>query len=157
MNTEAIREFQKDYRFLSNFWPATVQLGRKWTQDEPEWYNTVEHAYQAAKFKSSVHRSTIKKMARPGDAKLFARRSPRAYKREDFDLIKLELMEYLLRQKFTPDSDLAYRLVNTGEAELIEGNKWNDTFWGVDLKTNLGANHLGKMLMKIRGELNANT
>ena len=44
-------------------------------------------------------------------------------------------------------------LIDTGDQELIEGNWWGDRFWGVDLKTNQGQNHLGMLLMKIRSEL----
>ena len=39
---EKIGEFQGRYRFLSNFWPATVEF-------EGMTYPTVEHAYQSAK------------------------------------------------------------------------------------------------------------
>ena len=42
-------------------------------------------------------------------------------------------------------------LMDTGDAELIEGNNWNDTFWGVC--NNAGENNLGKLLMKIRAAL----
>ena len=35
--------------------------------------------------------------------------------------------------------------------ELIEGNVWNDTFWGVC--NGKGHNHLGKILMKVRDEI----
>ena len=36
---------------------------------------------------------------------------------------------------------------------LEEGNTWHDTCWGVDAKTGEGQNHLGRILMKVRGEL----
>jgi predicted NAD-dependent protein-ADP-ribosyltransferase YbiA (DUF1768 family) len=39
----------------------------------------------------------------------------------------------------------------TGDEELVEGNWWNDTFWGVC--NGVGENNLGKLLMKIRAEL----
>jgi predicted NAD-dependent protein-ADP-ribosyltransferase YbiA (DUF1768 family) len=35
--------------------------------------------------------------------------------------------------------------------ELIEGNWWGDTYWGVC--NGVGENHLGKLLMKIRDYL----
>ena len=44
-------------------------------------------------------------------------------------------MEKVVRAKFTQNPHLARFLVETGDAELIEGNSWHDTFWGVDLKT----------------------
>lgn len=39
----------------------------------------------------------------------------------------------------------------TGEQQIIEGNTWGDTYWGTC--NDVGHNHLGKILMKIR-ELN---
>lgn len=41
--------------------------------------------------------------------------------------------------------------MTTGNAELIEGNTWNDTFWGVC--NGEGENNLGKLLMKVRTNL----
>ena len=55
--------------------------------------------------------------------------------------------------KFTQHDDLKALLLATGDANLEEGNTWNDTFWGVDLANGCGQNNLGKILMKIRGEL----
>ena len=62
-------------------------------------------------------------------------------------------MEEALRAKFNIP-EFKEKLLATGEMHLEEGNNWNDTFWGVDLKTGKGENHLGKLLMKIRKELN---
>lgn len=39
------------------------------------------------------------------------------------------------------------------EKRITEGNYWNDKFWGVCLKSNQGQNHLGKLLMNIREEI----
>lgn len=55
--------------------------------------------------------------------------------------------------KFEQYDTLAQSLMNTSPHELIEGNDWGDTFWGVDLNTNQGENHLGKILMQIRYNL----
>jgi len=46
---------------------------------------------------------------------------------------------------------LKEELLATEDWELIEGNTWNDSFWGVCQRK--GENHLGKILMKIRKEL----
>lgn len=45
---------------------------------------------------------------------------------------------------------LSEMLEATGDAELIEGNHWGDTFWGVC--NGVGQNNLGKLLMAIRSE-----
>lgn len=60
--------------------------------------------------------------------------------------------EYRWLSNFWPFSpELRQRLLDTGAEELIEGNYWGDRFWGVCAGSS--ANHLGKLLMKIRGEL----
>ena len=64
---------------------------------------------------------------------------------------KLGITEDVIRQKFN-NPELKEKLIATGDAELIEGNPWGDTFWGVC--EGKGENHLGKILMKIRSELN---
>jgi predicted NAD-dependent protein-ADP-ribosyltransferase YbiA (DUF1768 family) len=65
--------------------------------------------------------------------------------------MKLPVMEHLLRQKFFTGSELAAKLVQTGDAILMEGNNWGDSFWGVC--AGVGSNHLGRLLMLIRKEL----
>ena len=45
-------------------------------------------------------------------------------------------------------------LLATGDAELIEGNNWGDTYWG---KCNgQGLNRLGILLMQIRDYIRSN-
>lgn len=139
----AIRSFDGRNRWLSNFWPSVVTL------DDVE-YSTVEHAYQAAKTLNLAQREMIRTSLSPGIAKRYGRR---VTMRHDWEQIKLSVMENLLRQKFQI-STLQKWLASTGDIDLIEGNRWGDTFWGVDLRVNppVGENHLGKLLMKIRDE-----
>ena len=62
-------------------------------------------------------------------------------------------MEEIVRAKFSQNPKLKAELLATGEAQLIEGNTWNDRYWGVDVRSGIGKNHLGKILMKVRSEL----
>lgn len=135
-----IAEFRGPHRFLSNFWPAEVAYdGYKWP--------TVEHAYQAAKFpRGSQPFLAILFSPRPGDAKRFGQ-GPGM--RPDWDRIKLGVMEDLLARKFAHPA-LRTQLLATHPAKLIEGNRWGDTYWGVDLRTGRGENHLGRLLMALR-------
>jgi predicted NAD-dependent protein-ADP-ribosyltransferase YbiA (DUF1768 family) len=71
--------------------------------------------------------------------------------RPDWNDVKLKIMENLLRQKFKKGSELGDKLVETFPKILIEGNTWNDTFWGIC--NSVGKNHLGKLLMKIRRDI----
>lgn len=73
--------------------------------------------------------------------------------RADWEQIKLDVMLRMLRMKFRRGSELAARLLATGDAELIEGNYWNDTYWGYSLQKGVGENHLGRLLMQVRSEL----
>ena len=59
-------------------------------------------------------------------------------------------MYFIVRNKFIPNDDLMEKLIATGNAELIEGNWWKDTYWGVC--DGIGENKLGKILMQIRKE-----
>lgn len=140
---EAIMKFSGKYRFLSNFYPAEVVY-------ENYRYPTIEHAFQAAKTLNQGERKIIRQSEKPGQAKRLGRK---VELRRDWDQIKLQVMEDLNRQKYARYPELAAKLIATGDAELQEGNTWGDRFWGVDLKTGEGENHLGKILMRIRGEL----
>ena len=56
-----------------------------------------------------------------------------------------------LYAKFTQNSELYNLLLSTGSSILIEGNQWQDTFWGV--VNGEGQNNLGLLLMLLRNEL----
>ena len=135
-----INEFKSEHRFLSNFWPAVVTL------DDME-FPTVEHAYVAAKTLDLEKRAEIQKVSTAGQVKRLGRSIEL---RPDWDDVKLEVMEDLVRQKFQ-HPELAELLIATGDQELVEGNTWGDTFWGVCF--DVGENHLGLILMKVRDEL----
>lgn len=142
---DKITSFTGPNRFLSNFHPAPVEwLGHT--------YQTVEHAYQAAKF--AAHPEIVKEIqatTSPGDTKKIARKYKHLIEPSWFIYGRELVMFYLLQQKFHPGSGMAGKLIATGHAELIEGNTWNDTFWGVC--NGQGENNLGSMLMLIRTSL----
>lgn len=135
-----ITSFQGEYRWLSNFWLVDVKL-------DGYVYPSVEHAYVAAKTLDKDARLQIWKTEKPGQVKRFGRT---LVLRADWDQVKLPTMEWLLRQKFQNDY-LRFQLAATRGIELIEGNTWGDTFWGVC--RGVGENHLGKLLMQIREDL----
>lgn len=148
---EAITKFRGKYRFLSNFWPAEVTLDGKL-------YSTTEAAYQASKTTDEAVRETIRAAESPGDAKKLGRAILFGQVRGDWDKVKLRVMRDLLEQKFAPGSELAALLIATGDAPIVEGNFWHDTFWGTCSCKNhegVGANHLGNILMDLRARLRA--
>lgn len=136
-----IESFSGEYRFLSNFWRAP-------TEYDGEVYPTSEHAYQAAKTLNHQERQAVKEMPTPGTAKVYG---TQVTLRSDWETIKLDVMEQVLLSKFSRSQGLRAKLLATGDAELIEGNKWGDTFWGVC--KGVGQNQLGKILMKVRATL----
>lgn len=135
-----IDRFDGKYRFLSNFWPHPVAY-------DGAVYPSNEAAFQAAKCIDPADRKPFESM-NPGEAKRAGRR---VKLRSDWESVKVSVMTEIVREKFAPGSDLAEKLLATGDAELVEGNDWNDTFWG--MCRGRGRNELGKILMKIRGEL----
>ena len=73
--------------------------------------------------------------------------------RDDWEFVKVNIMLEITRAKFEQNLELAEKLLATGNAMLVEGNHWNDTFWGVDARNGKGENYLGKILMCVRREL----
>lgn len=136
--------FKGEYGFLSNFHMHKVKY-------EDMWFPSTEHAYQASKTLDLSMRELIACIDLPNRAKKQGRR---VQMRPDWDLVKFDIMESLVRQKFS-DAKLKEKLLETGEAELIEGNWWGDTVWGVC--DGVGDNRLGKILMKIRQEISNET
>jgi ribA/ribD-fused uncharacterized protein len=144
-----IHNFEGENKIFSNFHLATV-----WYEGIP--YPTVEHAYVAAKTLDLDKRKYISNLSwnKAGQAKKIGQKLKI---RDNWDNIKVDIMEDLLRQKFGWRPNFKQKLKDTGDQELVEGNYWHDNFWGnckcracVDKP---GLNMLGKLLMKIRSEL----
>lgn len=142
---EKIEGFKNEFRFLSNFWPAEVYF-------DGFYYPSVEHAYQAAKTFDLYQREVIRNQISPGNAK---RLGAAVDMRPDWNDVRLEIMYTLNKQKFSNDSVLKAALLETGDAYIEETNHWGDTFWGVC--NEVGENHLGKILMRIRKEIRDET
>lgn len=135
-----IDTFDLDNRFLSNFYYAPITYnGVK--------YNSSEVAYQASKADNEIDRRKFICLTSP-EAKRLGRKIKL---RPDWDDVKDTIMYDVCLLKFTTHPDLKEKLLSTGDAELIEGNWWGDTYWGVC--NGVGQNKLGKILMKIRSEL----
>jgi ribA/ribD-fused uncharacterized protein len=158
--TADIRSFSGDHAFLSNFYPSPLTF-RLTDAENPDGVYftapTVEHAFQAMKlrpdnFSRLTETARILRAATPGNAKKLGRVIPL---REDWDSVKDNVMLWLLNKKFSPwdNPGLSDLLVATGDALLIEGNTWGDTYWGVDSGTGEGQNRLGELLMQVRDSI----
>lgn len=154
-----IDSFKGRWFFLSNFYPCDIYY-------QGITYPSVEHYYVAMKIKDGQiingqfyspndTRELISKVDTPGQVKRLGRS---LNLRSDWDSVRLDVMEFGLREKFKKE-ELKNMLISTGNEELIEGNYWHDNFFGVcscQKCNNKGENHLGKLLMKIRSEIVSN-
>ena len=95
-------------------------------------------------------RRKIAEAKTPGVAKRLGRQ---VQLRKDWEEIKVDIMRLGLSLKFHAHMGLIEKLIDTGEADLIEGNTWHDNFWGICLCPKCqskGQNHLGRLLMETR-------
>lgn len=137
----AILEFKGPYRFLSNFYQSKIIWGGGI-------FNTVEHFYQAHKATSRDDFEYVRTRTTPGEAK---RAGNCIDLISNWEYVKNDVMYAGVKLKFLQHSKLAGMLLDTGRSTyLSEGNNWGDMYWGVDLRTGVGRNELGHILMKVR-------
>ncbi len=137
-----IKEFQGQYRWLSNFAPCFISIdGRT--------YKSVEHAYMSEKSNDIKWKEYCQIENSPGNVKKVSKTICLV---ENWDLIKVDIMRYCINQKYNKEP---YRtlLIETGNEFIQEGNYWGDEFWGVNLKNGIGVNMLGILIMAKRKEL----
>lgn len=137
---QKIDEFDGEFAFLSNFYPATINM-------DGMSFQSSEAAYQAQKCLNTMDKFQFCNLG-PRDAKKLGRK---VQLRPDWEDIKDKVMARILSLKFRQHPDLGNLLIATGDAELIEGNHWRDTYWGVC--DGVGKNRLGELLMQLRHEL----
>lgn len=132
------------YQGFSNFTLSPFRL-------EARVWRTVEHYFQAHKFEDENLTERIRRLKRPHDA--FRVGNDRRLKlRRDWEDVKVQVMYEALWAKFTQHPRLATLLRSTGRATLIEHSA-HDGYWG-NACGRRGRNMLGRLLMKVREELN---
>lgn len=140
----AIESFDGIFEFLSNFSQHEVTFGGMT-------FPTAEHAFQCAKCVEDEDFWFVLSQSSPGRAKRAA--SPKGLNgrrielRPDWDDAKIDVMRQIIKAKFE-DPELREALLETGTQKLVEGNHWNDEFWGVC--NGKGLNWLGRILMDER-------
>lgn len=135
-----IREFKGEHAWLSNFYRSKQTVGGVT-------YDTNEHFYQTQKTLIEAERQAIIAAPTPGQAKKLGRK---VTLRDDWFVVREAVMWVGLMEKYKANPDLITKLVATYPHMLVEGNYWNDKYWGVCLKTNTGNNVLGTFHMRIR-------
>ena len=113
-------------------------------------YKTSEHAFHAQKAENEKDRQYVADAATPAEAK---QRGRQIVCRAGWDDIRVDEMGMIVYFKYTQNDDIRLKLVQTGDAILIEGNWWRDDFWGMvkDGQGNwVGENYLGRLTMSVR-------
>ena len=140
---DRIDSFQGDFFFLSNFYEAPVRY-------DGIVYQNNEAAFQAQKCANPADRQRFAGL-NPSEARNLGRAIPL---RKDWEQVKMSVMSEIVRAKFEQNPDLAEKLLSTHDAYLEEGNTWGDRTWGT--VNGAGANHLGRILMEVRKEIEYN-
>ena len=134
-----INLFKGKYAFLSNFQKCVVKF-------EGITYPSVEHAFQAAKTLDYDERLKFTK----GSPVIVKGMGRRLKLRSNWEDVKDSVMYICLKSKFQ-NPEMRKKLLDTGDAVLIEGNNHGDRYWGV--VNGEGQNKLGRLLMQIRSDI----
>ena len=129
MASNRIREFTGKYFFLSNFYESKIEIDlvhdlicpsvrKHFMNGMTMECATVEQAYQALKARRHRDFLFVISQSAPKLAKIEGRKIDC---RDDWEQIKVSIMEWLLRIKFS-NYQLKKKLIATKGLELIEGN-----------------------------------
>lgn len=141
------------------FYPREFYPFDNFSSFKVEWngylFSSVEEAYQAASFMGSDEElvEKIKKSHSADEAQRIAYAN-RDKRREDWDDVKISIMEELLRLKIEQNPYVKKKLLQTGDYMIVEDSP-KDDFWGWGPNRD-GQNNLGKLWMKLREELKNN-
>lgn len=138
---EEILRFKEEYAFLSNDYPAELTY-------EGIPYPCATSAFLASKCEDLAERKNISSIS-PEKAK---QKYNAVSGNPEWQERQTTVMEEIVRLKFQQHPELEGMLLDTGNRRLINGGKKKKNYWGVNLITWEGENHLGQILMKVRME-----
>jgi ribA/ribD-fused uncharacterized protein len=146
---QPIMTFRGKYNFLSNFYPCKVRV--EFSMGILT-FPSSEHAFMFFKSPTnSAWRDTCTDFKiSPSEIKRLGKKVK--IESTNWDTERLHVMYEVVKAKFICNPPLRLKLFKIDE-DIVEGNDWGDVFWGVDIKTGKGENHLGKILMRVRDEL----
>jgi len=140
--------YEQDFYVLSNFSSFAVAVF-------DNLFPTSEHAYHWAKFPDDPLKQTSIRVALSAHQSFKLAERWKHYRRLDWDIVKVDIMRSILREKVNQHEYVRRKLLATGTRELVE-NSWRDDFWGWGPNRD-GQNMLGKLWMEIRAELRNDT
>lgn len=136
-----VLKFRDEYAFLGGAFPAAF------TYDGLVW-QCAETAFQASKSDDPAERRRFSRLSADNARQKGGRMTPRP----GWEAARPEIMGAILRAQYAQNPDLRARLLATGDLRLINGTN-KDRYWGMNLSTWEGENHLGRLLMALREEL----
>ena len=131
---------RNEYFFLSNMFPCEIKYNGHTFQSTEAAFQAQKDLSRTAEFEGI-------------DGKQSKRLGRTVNLRPDWESVKLGIMEDILRIKFS-NPELAEKLKAVNEP-IVEDNTWHDTYWGVC--NGKGQNNLGKLLTKIKNDLQKET
>ena len=142
---EYIGFYNREFYCLDNFSSFKVEY-------EGTFYSCVEEAYQAQGFVSTAPDVASKIMSSRSahEAKQLAHEYIEL-RRPDWDKVKVEIMEKILRAKLEQHPYVRKKLLETQGYDIVEDSPTDD-FWGCGNDRN-GKNYMGRLWMKLREEL----
>ena len=169
---EPILKFRQEFSYLSNFNVLKNKIHYLGYN-----YISVEAGYMAQKCDDIAWKKYCSTISPHGNAQGEMKKAAyKVYLVKDFRDKQLKIMLDLLRLKFRNNPELANKLVATYPRMIMEGNVWNDRYWGATIPKQkhchlsdsgeleklyeefpqyfyVGQNYLGRLLMKVRDEL----
>lgn len=120
MSKVQITAFTGEYYFLSNYCTCPITI-------DGLTYRSAEAAFQAAKCSDPIDRAAFCTVP-PNVAKAIGRKIKL---RDGWEKERDGIMADIIHAKFSQNPGFAQALIDTDDAELIEGNTWNDNYWGM--------------------------
>lgn len=120
MSKVQITAFTGEYYFLSNYCTCPITI-------DGLTYRSAEAAFQAAKCNVPIDRAVFCTVP-PNVAMAIGRKIKL---RKGWEKERDGIMADIIHAKFSQNPGFAQALIDTGDAELIEGNTWNDNYWGM--------------------------
>ncbi|ESS33419.1 FHA domain-containing protein [Toxoplasma gondii VEG] len=127
-----------------------VSLVKKRVQNSSgRFFPSARHALLAAR-----HPKAVDELSVIEDIKTLKKVAKEKEEDPDWTRLRLKWLEHIQRDKFRRHADLREKLKNTGGRELVWLNNADSFFGQVH---NRGQNHLGRILMEIRSNINEDT
>lgn len=157
-----ITRFRGEHFYLSNMFPLETYIETNLGLLVP----TSEHVYMADRFvDEDIQREVALARGEEDDIRVYkdglaAKQLAHEYiaagasQLPEWQIACLGVMHSAILRKFRANAGIRAFLLGTGSELIVEGNTWEDRFWGVDPPgSDNGKNNLGKILMQVREEL----